>query len=444
MVHKFPDDFVWGTATAAYQIEGAANEDGRGESIWDRFSHIPGNVWNNQNGDVACDHYHRYKEDVQILKEMGVKGYRFSISWPRVIPDGTGKINQKGIDFYNNLIDELLRQGIQPFVTLYHWDLPQALQDRGGWTNRDTTDYFAEYAQQMFKQYGDRVKHWITHNEPWCTSFLGHAIGVHAPGLKDFSAALLAAHNVLLSHGKAVEVFRQMGLDGKIGITLNLTPSYPASNSADDLQAATISDGFSNRWFLDPVFKGQYPDDMVKVFGTFAKIPEIQEGDMKLISSNIDFLGINYYSRSLVKHNPDAQFGVETLKPEGQYTDMDWEVYPQGLYDLLLRIKKDYGDIDLYITENGAAFKDVVENDQIDDIDRLNYLKKHFEKAAEAIRDGVKLKGYFVWSLMDNFEWAFGYSKRFGLIYVDYETQRRLWKKSALWYKDVIANNSVD
>lgn len=444
MVHKFPDDFVWGTATAAYQIEGAANEDGRGESIWDRFSHIPGNVWNNQNGDVACDHYHRYKEDVQILKEMGVKGYRFSISWPRVIPDGTGKINQKGVDFYNNLIDELLRQGIQPFVTLYHWDLPQALQDRGGWTNRDTTDYFAEYAQQMFKQYGDRVKHWITHNEPWCTSFLGHAIGVHAPGLKDFSAALLAAHNVLLSHGKAVEVFRQMGLDGKIGITLNLTPSYPASNSADDLQAATISDGFSNRWFLDPVFKGQYPDDMVKVFGTFAKIPEIQESDMKLISSNIDFLGINYYSRSLVKHNPDAQFGVETLKPEGQYTDMDWEVYPQGLYDLLLRIKKDYGDIDLYITENGAAFKDVVENDQIDDIDRLNYLKKHFEKAAEAIRDGVKLKGYFVWSLMDNFEWAFGYSKRFGLIYVDYETQRRLWKKSALWYKDVIANNSVD
>ncbi|SHF78229.1 broad-specificity cellobiase [Caldanaerobius fijiensis DSM 17918] len=444
MVHKFPDDFVWGTATAAYQIEGAANEDGRGESIWDRFSHIPGNVWNNQNGDVACDHYHRYKEDVQILKEMGVKGYRFSISWPRVIPDGTGKINQKGVDFYNNLIDELLRQGIQPFVTLYHWDLPQALQDRGGWTNRDTTDYFAEYAQQMFKQYGDRVKHWITHNEPWCTSFLGHAIGVHAPGLKDFSAALLAAHNVLLSHGKAVEVFRQMGLDGKIGITLNLTPSYPASNSADDLQAATISDGFSNRWFLDPVFKGQYPDDMVKVFGTFAKIPEIQESDMKLISSNIDFLGINYYSRSLVKHNPDAQFGVETLKPEGQYTDMDWEVYPQGLYDLLLRIKKDYGDIDLYITENGAAFKDVVENDQIDDIDRLNYLKKHFEKAAEAIRDGVKLKGYFVWSLMDNFEWAFGYSKRFGLIYVDYETQRRLWKKSARWYKDVIANNSVD
>lgn len=444
MVHKFPEDFVWGTATAAYQIEGAANEDGRGESIWDRFSHIPGNIWNNQNGDVACDHYHRYKEDVQILKELGVKGYRFSISWPRVIPDGTGKVNQKGIDFYDNLIDELLKQGIQPFVTLYHWDLPQALQYKGGWTNRDTTDYFAEYAQQMFEQYGDRVKYWITHNEPWCTAFLGHAIGVHAPGLKDFSAALLAAHNVLLSHGKAVKVFRELNIAGQIGITLNLTPAYPASEDEKDLRAAMVSDGFSNRWFLDPIFKGQYPEDMMKVFETFAKKPEIQEGDLKLISSNIDFLGINYYTRNLVKYNPAAQFGVETLKPEGQYTDMEWEVYPQGLYDLLVRIKKDYGDIDLYITENGAAFKDVVENGQIEDIDRLDYLKKHFEKAAEAIKDGVKLKGYFVWSLMDNFEWAFGYSKRFGLIYVDYETQKRFWKKSALWYKDVIANNSVD
>ncbi|WP_026485582.1 GH1 family beta-glucosidase [Caldanaerobius polysaccharolyticus] len=440
---KFPEDFIWGTATAAYQIEGAANEDGRGESIWDRFSHIPGNVWNNQNGDVACDHYHRYKEDVQILKDMGVKGYRFSISWPRVIPEGTGKINQKGVDFYNGLIDELLKYNIQPFVTLYHWDLPQALQYKGGWANRDTAEYFADYASEMFRLFGDRVKHWITHNEPWCTSFLGHAIGVHAPGIKDFSTALQVAHNVLLSHGKAVQYFRQAGRGGKIGITLNLTPVYAASDREEDVRAATVADGYSNRWFLDPVFKGQYPEDMLKNFGSFAKIPDVQVGDMKIISSPMDFLGVNYYTRSFVKYNPDAQFGTESLRPDGQYTEMDWEVYPQGLYDLLMRLKKDYGDIDIYITENGAAFKDVVENNSVDDSDRLNYLKMHFEKAAEAIRDGVKLKGYFVWSLMDNFEWAHGYSKRFGLIYVDYETQKRIWKKSALWYKDVIANNSL-
>lgn len=443
MLLQFPKDFKWGVATAAYQIEGAAKEDGRGESIWDRFSHTPDKVYKNQNGDVACDHYHRYKEDVSILKKLGVKAYRLSISWPRVIPQGVGLLNTKGTDFYSKLIDELLDNGIEPFITLYHWDLPQVLQDKGGWANRDTTKYFADYAYNMFKLYGDRVKYWITHNEPWCTSFLGNAQGVHAPGIKDYETALQVSHNVLLSHGLALKAFRDMSLDGQVGITLNLTPAYAASEKPDDKKMAETVDAITNRWFLDPIFKGNYPEIAIEYFSKFAKLPIIEDGDMDLISQDIDFLGVNYYSRIVVEASDKDVLGFKSIEPKGQYTDMGWEVYPEGLYDILTDIKKTYGDKDIYITENGAAYKDVLDNNMINDDERINYLKQHFSEAAKAIQDGVNLKGYFVWSLMDNFEWAFGYSKRFGIVYVDYATQGRILKKSAHWYKDFIKANAI-
>ena len=441
----FPDNFVWGAATASYQIEGAAYEDGKGESIWDRFSHTPGKVINGDTGDVACDHYHRYKQDIKMMKEMGLKGYRMSISWPRIFPEGKGKANQKGVDFYKSIIDELLENGIEPAVTLYHWDLPQALQDKGGWVNRDTCDYFAEYASYMYEALGDKAKKWITHNEPWCAAFLGYAEGVHAPGLKDYSLAVQASHNLLLSHAKAVQAYRQSNKNGKVGITLNMYPVYPKSQSPEDKAAAALRDGYGNRWFIDPVLKGEYPKDMLEFYQKKLNSPVIQPGDMELISGNlIDFLGVNYYSRAVMKKSDkDPLFNYEEIHPEGSdYTDMNWEIYPQGLYDLLTRINKEYNSPHIYITENGAAFKDVLSSDgTVNDFDRLDYLKKHFYEAYRAIQDGVKLDGYYVWSLMDNFEWALGYTKRFGLVYVDFATQKRILKKSAYWYKDVIKNN---
>jgi len=442
----FPKDFIWGSATASYQVEGAVSQDGRGESIWDRFSHTPGKVLNGDTGDVACDHYNRYREDVQLMKELGLKGYRFSIAWPRIYPQGKGQVNQKGLDFYNSLVDELLKAGIEPIVTLYHWDLPQALQDIGGWDNRDVTDYFAEYAFKMYDVLGDRVKKWITHNEPWVVAFIGNAFGEHAPGYKDFALAVRITHHLLLSHAKAVQAYRQSGNDdgGQIGITLNLTPVYPASDSPEDSQAVQFQDGFQNRWFLDPVFKGAYPEDILAFYQEKYKAPVIRPGDMELIANNpVDFLGINYYTRSVVKKGKKDGFdSVEHVHPEGKYTEMGWEVYPQGLYDLLMRVHRDYNAPNIYITENGAAFKDdKVVDGMVDDQDRLEYLKLHFEAAHRAIQDGVNLKGYYVWSFMDNFEWAYGYSKRFGIVYVDYETLKRTPKKSALWYRDVIADN---
>jgi len=440
----FPKDFVWGAATASYQIEGAVTQDGRGESIWDRFSHTPGKVLNGDTGDVACDHYNRYKEDVQLMKELGLKGYRFSIAWPRIYPQGKGQVNQKGIDFYDSLVDELLKAGIEPAITLYHWDLPQTLQDMGGWDNRDVIDYFADYAFKMYDVLGDRVNKWITHNEPWVVAFVGNAFGEHAPGYKDYALAVRISHHLLLSHAKAVQAYRQSGSDGQIGITLNLTPVYPASDSPEDCEAAQFQDGFQNRWFLDPVFKGAYPEDILEFYQEKINAPVIQDGDMKLIADNsIDFIGINYYTRAVVKKGREAAFeSIEHVHPEGTYTEMGWEVYPKGLYDLLVRIHRDYNSPDIYITENGAAFKDdkSVEG-RVDDQDRLEYLRSHFEAAHKAIQDGVRLRGYYVWSLMDNFEWAFGYSKRFGIVYVDYETLKRTPKKSALWYRDVIADN---
>lgn len=442
---KFPDDFLWGAATASYQIEGAYNEDGKGESIWDRFAHTPGKIYRGDTGDVACDHYHRYREDVENMKKLALKAYRFSISWPRVIPQGKGPANDAGLDFYDRLVDELLKEGIEPFITLYHWDLPQALQEEGGWANRDLAGYFADYVALVAHRLGDRVHHWITHNEPWVTSFLGYGLGMHAPGIKDLASAVQVSHHLLLSHGRAVEVLRDLGDERTVvGITLNLSPIHPASEKEEDKRAAERYDGNLNRWFLDPIFKGTYPPDMWKYYGD--KVPKVLAGDMSVISKRIDFVGVNYYTRSIVKADPKQMFGLSTLKVEGaEYTDMEWEVYPRGIYEILKRVQDDYDPEAIYITENGAAFPDEVDEDgKVRDFRRINYLKEHFAFAHRAMKEGVKLKGYFVWSLMDNFEWAYGYSKRFGLIYLDYPTQKRIFKESAHWYRKVIEKNGVE
>jgi beta-glucosidase len=439
---KFPKDFVWGTATASYQIEGAVSEDGRGVSIWDTFSRTPGKVFEGHTGDTACDHYHRYQEDIQLMKELGIQSYRFSIAWPRIFPD-RGRFNQKGIDFYKRLVDELLQNDIKPAATMYHWDLPQYLQDKGGWVNRDTVNYFQDYAETLYRELGDVIPAWITHNEPWCAAFLSYGLGIHAPGHQDWKEAIRASHHILLSHGKAVEAFRTSGLKGEIGITLNLNHVYPEAGSKEDLEAAYRVDGFSNRWFLDPIFKGEYPKDMMELFARHVGPDDfIKQGDLETISRKIDFLGVNYYTRALVKNGPeDGLLSVENLRGTDDRTDMGWEVYPQGLYDLLTRIKKDYGDIPLYITENGAAYPDSVVNGTVDDQKRIDYIEAHLEKSLQFINEGGNLKGYYVWSFMDNFEWSFGYSKRFGIVYVDYETQQRIPKKSSHWYRDLIKNS---
>src|SRR6056297_288166 len=377
----FPDNFIWGTATASYQIEGAWNKDGKKMSIWDSFSHTPGNVENADTGDVACDHYHRFEEDVEIMKQLGLDTYRFSVSWPRIIPDGKGKVNQKGLDFYKRLIEKLLEAEISPTLTLYHWDLPFELQKIGGWANRDVAEYFAEYAELMFDELGDKVDRWITHNEPWVVSFLGHHKGEHAPGLNDLKLALNASHNLLVSHGKSVERFRSKNLDGEIGITLNLHQTYPASSSKKDKKAAKLAKENINNWFLDPIFKEKYPGRLLNIYNQAVGGFEIKDGDMKLIAKEIDFLGINYYTRAVTKYNSNNKIiPISNIKPEGsKYTDMGWEVYPQGLYDLLIEIKEKYGDLPLYITENGAAFKDELNDGRIKDNERIEYLKKHFK-----------------------------------------------------------------
>lgn len=441
--YNFPRDFLWGVATASYQIEGAWKEDGKGESIWDRFSHNPGNVQNGDTGDVACDHYHLYPEDVKLLKELGVKTYRLSISWPRIFPEGRGEPNEKGMEFYKKLIKLLVENGITPAVTLYHWDLPQKLQDIGGWANREVADYFEQYARYCFKELGALVPIWITHNEPWVVAFVGNYQGRHAPGIKDFSTALHVSHHLLLSHGKAVKAYREMGFKGEIGITYNVSSIYPASGSKEDLAAAGRQDGFLNRWFMDPVLKGKYPEDMLDWYSTRVVLPDILPGDPEIIGTPVDFIGVNYYMPGYIKQDledwPLEVKGVTTGKDQ---TSMEWEIYPEGLYDLLVRFTKDYNGIKILITENGAAFNDIVNREgKVEDDNRLDYLYKHFAQAHKAIQDGVNLAGYYVWSFMDNFEWALGYSKRFGITYVDYKTQKRIIKKSGLWYKDVIKNN---
>ncbi len=429
--------FKWGVSTSSYQIEGAAREDGRGPSIWDTFSLIPGAVANGDNGDTACDHYHRFEEDLDLIKWLGAGAYHFSIAWPRVIPDATGKINQKGIDFYDRLIDGALARGIEPWPTLYHWDLPQAAQDRGGWNNRECAYWFAEYAHEMAERFGDRIKNWVTINEPFCSAWLGHLYGVMAPGIKDLQIAINASHHLLLGHGLATEALREVSSELKVGITLNFTPAITLGHSDEDSLAVKLADGFDNRWFADPVFKGAYPADIVTAFGK--EVP-ILPGDLELISTPLDFLGLNYYFRQTVAYDPS----VEPLPyrqvraPNVERTGMDWEVNAETFTELLLRINNDYSPKEFFITENGSAWDDQVVDGRVDDPNRVSYLERHLDAMFKAKEQGVPISGYFAWSLIDNFEWAYGYAKRFGLIYVDYHTQKRIPKSSAYYYRERI------
>lgn len=452
--HAFPKNFVWGVATSSYQIEGAAHEDGRGESIWDRFSKTPGKVDDGSNGDIACDHYHRYRDDIALMKELGVHAYRFSIAWPRILPNGTGAVNTAGLDFYDRIVDSLLEVGIEPFVTLYHWDLPQMLQDAGGWANRATAEAFATYAEVVARRLGDRVKKWITHNEPWCASLLSHQIGKHAPGIKDYRTALAASHHLLLSHGFAAPILRTCCKDAEVGITLNLTPTVPASRSAADIDAARHFDGYFNRWFLDPLFGRHYPADMIADYMALGHLPpegfpEVHKGDLELISAPCDFLGVNYYNRTVMRSEkvPEEQNAARTehLAPKEEWTEMGWEVYPDGLRQILTRVYLEYGPAKLYVTENGASYSDGPDAEgRVNDERRRIFLRDHFVAARRAMDAGAPLAGYFVWSLMDNFEWERGYTQRFGIVWVDYETQKRTPKRSALWYKDIIIAGAVD
>jgi len=428
----FPSDFVWGAATAAYQVEGAATEDGRGESIWDRFSATPGKVVNGHTGAVACDTYHRYAEDIGLMRSLGIGAFRLSVAWPRILPEGRGRVNQAGLDFYDRLVDDLLANGLDPYVTLYHWDLPQVLEDRGGWPARETVEAFTEYTEVVVSRLGDRVRHWITQNEPWVASWLGYGLGVHAPGRKSDSDALAAGHHILVAHGRAAEVLRREAPASEVGIAIDLVPMYPFSDNEADVEAAHREDGFRNRWFLEPVLGRGYPEDMLERYAEI--LPTIEDGDMDTIAAPLDFLGINYYTRSVVRA------GVGEVPAEGaEHTEMGWEVYPDGLYRLLVHLQTEYEPPELYITENGAAFADARENGRVPDSKRVSYLEGHLDAVEAAFAGGVPVRGYFLWSLLDNFEWAFGYSRRFGIVYVDFETLERVPKDSFTWYRDFIA-----
>jgi beta-glucosidase len=423
----FPRGFQFGVATSSYQIEGATQEDGRGDSIWDAFCREPGRISDGTSGDVACDHYHRWPQDLDLIRALGVDAYRFSVAWPRIQPDGRGNVNAAGLDFYERLVDGMLERGLKPYATLYHWDLPQSLQEVGGWDNRDTAYRFAEYARVVAERLGHRVASYATLNEPWCSSILSYQIGEHAPGLRDRRAALSAAHHLLLGHGEAIKVLREVVPQAEVGIVVNLNPAYAATDSAEDRAAARLEDGRFNRWFLDPLLRGEYPADIWEDYG--ADVPHVQAGDLDTIRQPLDFMGVNYYSRSFISADGSR-------KPEGSsYTEMGWEVYPQGLTDLLVRLNTDYPMPPIFITENGAAYPDAPSGESIHDPERVNYFASHIEAVRQATEQGVDVRGYFAWSLMDNFEWAHGYSKRFGLVYVDYGDQDRILKDSAKWYR---------
>jgi beta-glucosidase len=457
----FPRDFLFGTATAAYQIEGAAHEDGRTDSIWDHFSRLPGAVINADNGEVACDHYHRYEDDVKMMADLGLQTYRFSTSWSRIRPDG-GDVNHKGLDFYSRLVDQLLENNIKPWLTLYHWDLPQALQEKGGWANRDTAYLFAEYAEDVHAALGDRIENWTTLNEPWCSSFLSYLGGEHAPGHNSIPESLAAGHHLLLAHGLAVKSLRSLDPELKLGITLNLTVPDPLDpTSAGDLDAVRRVDAQFNRFFLDPIFTGEYPQDFIDDLPEYDFTQYVKPGDLDIISSPIDALGVNYYHGELVSVTP-ATVSMSTVAPSERpkrspfpaadgvhwhlrdlpLTAMGWEVQPEGLTRLLKRVHDEYtGDaVKLYVTENGAAYDDSVAPDgSIHDAERVTFLEQHLDAILDTIEQGVPVYGYFYWSLMDNFEWAWGYDKRFGLVRVDYETQERTLKDSAIGYREIIA-----
>jgi len=446
----FPENFIWGAATASYQIEGAWNEDGKGESIWDRFSHTPGKILNNDTGDVADDHYHRYREDVALMKTLGLKAYRFSISWPRILPMGLGRVNQSGIDFYSRLVDELLKAGIQPFATLYHWDLPQVLFEAGGWPNRSTAEAFVEYTDVITRALGDRVKHWMTHNEPSVVANLGYRHGDHAPGIKgDMVSALKSAHHLLLSHGWAIPLIRQNSPGSEIGIVINANHTPSASVSVADRHTRLEQDAIWVRMYLEALAGHPYPAELLHFISEGTTY--VQPGDMEAIATPIDFIGLNYYRRIVTRNTdiPEEQNLPQTLFPAPEnkenYTEMGWEVYPEGLLHVLGRLHFEYHIPKIYITENGCSYSDAPDSDgRVRDNHRINYLRKHLRVAHKAIEIGIPLAGYFVWSLFDNFEWAYGYAQRFGIVWVDYETQQRIIKDSGYWYEQVIKSNCVD
>lgn len=442
LMTSFPEDFFWGAATSAYQVEGSPLADGAGPSIWHRFSHTPGQTYEGHTGDVACDHYRRFEDDVQLMQQLGLQAYRFSVSWSRIFPEGVGTMNTKGLDFYERLVDALLAHGIQPMITLYHWDLPAALGDRGGWTNPDSVHWFADYAATVIRALDDRVKLWVTLNEPWVVTDGGYLHGVLAPGHKSAFETVRATHHLLHAHGAAVEVYRAEG-NHQVGIVVNLEPKYPASDDSKDQAAAARADAYMNRQYLDPIFWGDYPAELADVFGeAWTTFPN---DDLGRVQQPIDFLGVNYYKTSVTRHEPEAwpTRAADVRQVRQTHTELDWPVTPQGLTDTLTWVRERYGDIPLFITENGAAFYDppVANGTIVEDPLRCAYYREHLRAVHAAISQGVDVRGYFAWSLLDNFEWAQGYSKRFGLVHVDFETQRRTRKASALMYRDIIRTN---
>ncbi|HEX2771041.1 MAG TPA: GH1 family beta-glucosidase [Micromonosporaceae bacterium] len=449
---RLPGDFIWGTATAAYQIEGAAAEDGRGPSIWDTFSRTPGRIADGSTGDVACDHYHRSRDDVRLMADLGLRAYRFSIAWPRVQPAGRGAANQRGLDFYRQLVDDLLAHDIEPWVTLYHWDLPQLLEDAGGWPERDTAARFGDYAALVHAALGDRVSNWTTLNEPWCSAFLGYGSGVHAPGRQDGHAAVRAAHHLMLGHGLAMQAMRAAASSHRLAVTLNLYPVSPRSSSPADADAARRIDGLANRLFLDPILRGSYPADVVRDLEPVTDFGHVRPGDLAVIATPVSALGVNYYSRYVVAgpggETADPYWLSSSSWPGSEHvrfvdrglptTAMGWEIDAPGLTEILRRVHADYPDVPIVVTENGAAFPDRPVEGEVDDPERVAYLDDHLRACADAVATGVPLKGYFLWSLLDNFEWSWGYSRRFGIVYVDYDSQVRIPKSSARWYAQVI------
>jgi beta-glucosidase len=433
-------DFAWGVATAAYQIEGAVAEDGRAPSIWDTFCRVPGAIDNGDTGDVACDHYHRWREDVALMTELGVGAYRFSVSWPRVLPDGTGKVNPAGLAFYDRLVDEVLAAGVRPFVTVYHWDLPQVLQDRGGWPARDTAYALADYAGILGAALGDRVSDWFTVNEPLCSAWIGHLEGRMAPGGRDIRRAVPAAHHLLLGHGLSVQALRAATPGCRVGAVVNLSPCEPASDDPADVAAARRADGHTNRWWLDPLHGRGYPADMVEVYGVE---PPVEPGDLETIATPTDHIGLNYYFREVVTDDPAGPLPQARMLPvpDAVRTDMDWEVHPDGLQQLLQRLADEYRAPRVFVTENGSAWPDEVVDGTVADLERADYLESHVAAAVRSVGHGVPLAGYFVWSLLDNFEWSYGYAKRFGLVHVDYGTQVRTVKDSGRRYAKLISEH---
>ncbi|MDR0540069.1 MAG: beta-glucosidase [Spirochaetaceae bacterium] len=445
----FPKDFIWGAASASYQVEGAAFEDGRGESIWDRYCQTPGNIEAGDSGAAACDQYHRYKDDVALMKKMGLHAYRCSIGWPRIQPDGAGAVNQKGLDYYSRLVDELLGAGITPFITLYHWDLPQALQDRGGWCNPDTAKYFGAYAGIVFDKLGDRVKHWMTLNEPYCAAIVSNHVGRHAPGIRDFATALRVSYFLYVGHGLALKCFREGNYGGDIGIALNLMNRMPYNPQSEaDKAAAVRADGILNRWFLDPLLRGTYPADMVEWYRRKGiTLPPFETDELRLMSQKLDFIGLNYYNDAWAVHNPaDWPEEAELRNPPHTPASVrDWALTETGFEKMLIRLKAKYGVQKILITENGTATHDLVSVEgRVEDSQRVDYLKRHLAALHRALAAGVNVFGYMQWSFTDNFEWAFGYDSRFGLVYIDYVTQKRILKQSGEWYAQVIANNGFD